>query len=271
MYFRQDYSVKYIKKTVYSKEIKMKIIIDDRETALYPLIKEYLEKNPFSSLSLEPCQALPLGDILFERNGIPILLIERKSFSDLFASIKDGRYTDQSFRLQHDERFANKHDIVYLIEGVYSQLTESQNKKWLISTLTSIQYFKGFGIVRTTNLQDTAETIVLMADKLERDLEKGKKRNNEKQSEVLSTYSHAVKSVKKENISKENIGEIMLSQIPGISTTSAMAIMKLFDGSFVRLLKTLEESPEIISNIRIGDKQRKINSKIVETMKSYFC
>jgi len=248
----------------------MKIIVDDRETALYPLMKEYLEKNPFSSLSLEPCQSLPLGDIIFERNGIPILLIERKSFSDLFASIKDGRYTDQSFRLQHDERFPNKQDIVYLLEGAYSQLTETQNKKWLVSTLTSIQYFKGFSVVRTTNLQDTAETILMMADKLERDFEKGKKRGHEKQSEVLSTYTHAVKNVKKENISKENIGEIMLSQIPGISTASAMAIMKLFDGSIVRFLKTLEESPETIANIRIGDKQRKISSKIVETMKNYF-
>ena len=47
----------------------------------------------------------------------------------------------------------------------------------------------------------------------------------------IKSYSSVVKKVKKDNITADNIGEIMLCQIPGISSTTAGAIMTHFDGS----------------------------------------
>jgi ERCC4-type nuclease len=49
----------------------------------------------------------------------------------------------------------------------------------------------------------------------------------EEQSEEKD-YVHVVKKVKKENITTNNIDEIMLSQVPGISSTIAIAIIKKF-------------------------------------------
>ena len=47
----------------------------------------------------------------------------------------------------------------------------------------------------------------------------------EEQKRQEKEYCSVVKKVKKENVTKNNIGEIMLCQIPGISSASALAIM----------------------------------------------
>mgnify|MGYP003329847076 CR=1 FL=1 len=43
-------------------------------------------------------------------------------------------------------------------------------------------------------------------------------------------YASMIKKEKKLNITPENIGDIILCQIPGISSTTAMAIMEKFNG-----------------------------------------
>jgi hypothetical protein len=56
-------------------------------------------------------------------------------------------------------------------------------------------------------------------------------------------YSSVVKQVKKENITPENIGEIMLCQIPGVSAITALAIIKHFK-YFTDLIAELQEKGE---------------------------
>ena len=47
---------------------------------------------------------LPVGDVILEDNsGNTILIFERKTLYDLAASIKDGRYNEQSFRLDKEK------------------------------------------------------------------------------------------------------------------------------------------------------------------------
>ena len=59
-------------------------------------------------------ESLPLGDIIFEKDKNEIIMIERKTWKDLAASIRDGRYNEQSFRL--NECDIHNHNIIYLIE-----------------------------------------------------------------------------------------------------------------------------------------------------------
>ena len=54
---------------------------------------------------------LPLGDCIINNS----LIIERKTLTDLAASIKDGRYREQSFRLQ--KSLEEGYKVLYLIEG----------------------------------------------------------------------------------------------------------------------------------------------------------
>jgi ERCC4-type nuclease len=178
---------------------------------------------------------------------------------------------------------------------MFSQLRSPQDKKMVLSAITSLNYFKGFSVIRTCSITETAELIINMADKIERDVNKGKipafsqkmgnlERNLEKEkveeeeednlgeqeNPTKKKYCEVVKKVKKENITKENMGEIILCQIPGISSTTAIAIMKYVDNSIIRLLDILKTSPEELQqNIKLGEKERKIGKKNVENMQ-YF-
>ena len=90
----------------------MKIILDEREIALFNAI---CEKKQELNLEFEiDKKVICLGDIHFVHDDKEILIIERKSVQDLVASIKDGRYDEQSYRLIHSSGL-HRHHIVYII------------------------------------------------------------------------------------------------------------------------------------------------------------
>jgi ERCC4-type nuclease len=141
-----------------------------------------------------------------------------------------------------------------LIEGVFSSLRTPLEKKLVLSAMTSLYYFKGFAVLRTSGLQETAELLIHMADKIDRNFMKGvlpwylippgeplantfvpsDTTTSETPMEATTTenpsYSGFVKKVKKENITPDNMGEILLCQIPGISSLYAQSILKAFGG-----------------------------------------
>jgi len=142
---------------------KMKIIVDEREAALYGLLTKDTPKQTIEK------RVIPLGDILFTNDdeSITYQIIERKSVSDLLASVKDGRYAEQSYRLGNC--FPNRHNIVYLIEGP----VRDHDKKLVFACMASLNYFKGFSVTRTMSLAETAQYIEITADKIARELAKG--------------------------------------------------------------------------------------------------
>jgi ERCC4-type nuclease len=289
----------------------MKLIIDERETALYDRCNSILfcEGTAYSIQLIK--RVLPLGDILIQTDeDKDVMLIERKTLSDLLSSVKDGRYEEQSYRLMHSSGFP-LHSVIYLIEGMYTQLRSSIEKKIVYSSITSLHFFKGFSVFRTSSLVETAETIINMAQKIDRDFQKGKipyylsrpyysqnpsiganeptksetgKINSEDKSEdkqtdtlsnsIVSTepanYCTVVKQVKKENVTPANIGEIILCQIPGISSVTALAIMKKYD-SFPHFLEELQKNPSCLENVTSESKGkiRKINKTCIQNIKLY--
>lgn len=85
-------------------------------------------------------------------------------------------------------------------------------------------------------------------------------------------YCSVVKKVKKENITPDNIGEIMLCQIPGISSTTAVAILKEFKTLPKLLEKIKEDGGECLSNItyiNTKNQTRKINKTVVQNIKKF--
>jgi ERCC4-type nuclease len=275
----------------------MKLIIDERERDLYEKCVNLISTHSnFASIVSEK-KVLPLGDIILEDDcGQELVMIERKSLKDLLSSVKDGRYEEQSYRLIHSSQI-HCHNIVYLIEGILTQLRPDE-KKLVHSCITSLSYFKGFSILRTGSMNETAEMLLNMAHKISKDLKKGKKAcyqnpglkaqstnienphesvdmddsdKNGKQDEAIENYCSVVKKVKKENITKENIGEIILCQIPGISSVSAIAIMKNFE-SFPHFLEIIQKNHDVLNNIsyETNGSKRKISKKIIESIKLYF-
>ena len=91
----------------------MQIKVDIREHTLIKLLKALNNDYGFNiDISVE---RLDLGDISIWNDGEELLLLERKSLNDLASSITDGRYAEQSYRLNGNS--LHNHNIVYLIEG----------------------------------------------------------------------------------------------------------------------------------------------------------
>jgi ERCC4-type nuclease len=221
-----------------------------------------------------------LGDVYVKTDeDKDILIIERKTLNDLLSSIKDGRYNEQSYRLTHSSGFP-PHSVIYIIEGSMNQVKSVLERKIIYSALASLNFFKGFSVIRTGSMAETAEYIIWMCDKIERNLLKGvfpyylqpsvETREN-LLTEAPQNYCTVVKKVKKENVTPENIGEIVLCQIPGISSTTAISIMKKFV-TFPQLIKSLQENPDCLDDItnESNGKVRKINKSSIENIKKFF-
>jgi ERCC4-type nuclease len=278
----------------------MIIKIDCREKALLEECNKQQLINDSSQFIKIISENIPLGDIIiYDDNNNEKLIIERKTLLDLAASIRDGRYTEQGFRL--DQCSMHNHNIIYLIEGdlrYYKPFKSTIDKKALLSSMVSINYFKGFSLFRTITLTETAEWLLQMTKKLHKESsspsyykKSGACKNKvceseacesitepvtEQQSEEIKentelVYSSAMKRVKKENINPANIGEIMLSQIPGVSNASAIAIMNKYS-TIQNLIEKLATDDKALINISISDKSgklRKINKTCILNIYKY--
>lgn len=249
----------------------MKIFLDDREHQLYHLIHE---KNNILELNLIiEKKTLSLGDIVFvDENEKEIVIVERKSLNDLVASIKDGRYEEQSYRLIHSSGLY-RHHIVYLIEGGMSQILNPTEKKMIYSSMLTLQLYKGFSIMKTTSIHETAEWIIYSANKLFSMIKKGHELwspENTIIEQAPSNYCTVVKKTKKDNITPENIGEIILCQIPGISSVSAITIMKEFK-TISNLIDHVKQNPYCLNDIicETKGKQRKLGKNVIQNIIAY--
>ena len=268
----------------------MIIKIDNREHELLRLCKHFIETGPIYKEIKIVVEALPLGDIILCKDGSENIIIERKSLGDLSSSIKDGRYEEQSYRLNGLPH--HNHNIMYLIEGdltktgsfnSFNSFKDRLDKTTLYSAMFSLNYYKGFSVLRSMSTEESALIICNMAYKLNKSNDKQgfysnvntntfSLANDESQTQIVleqsekeDSYCNVIKKVKKENITPENISEIMLCQIPGISSTSAIAVMKEFK-TIQNLLAKINESETCLKDISYTNakgQSRRINKTVI--------
>ena len=263
----------------------MIIKVDTREGDLLRHINGLVANIPIFKQLVIKSETLPIGDIIIADENEDKLVIERKSITDLLASIKDGRYEEQSYRLNGLNH--HNHNIIYLVEGDVTQANrfKSDNrvdKLTAYSAMFSLNYYKGFSMFRSFSLEESATIICNMAYKLAKEpadkkafysnkqvaepiqapttisvttepqqggsavVESVKQPDEAEQSE--KDYVSVIKKVKKENITPDNIGEIMLCQIPGVSAVTALAILHQYK-TLPNLIKELETNADCLHNI----------------------
>lgn len=249
----------------------MIIKIDYRETKLLEIINNLKNNdNTYDSINILS-ENLSIGDIIItdlENNELAI--IERKTLNDLASSICDGRYNEQSFRLTNSD--IPNHHIYYLIEGditkyIGNRFSKRQiTNKTLLSALTSISYFKGFSLYKSININETALWILQFTEKLRKTKDNGyyfkQKEVDDIDKGVISgekfeesnEYTKVSKRAKKNNITQDNIGAIMLSQIPGVSYVSAIAIMREFK-TIGNLITSLERNHLALNTITVSNRK----------------
>jgi len=214
-----------------------------------PTVSKSLEHHEIKS------ERLPIGDIILhdpthgQGLGRDIVIFERKTLNDLAASIRDGRYKEQSFRLIETAAASgfHTHNIVYIIEGDLSRYDERHSritKTALQSAMVSLLYYKGFSVIRTMNLGETAELILNFADKVAKESADGTRPAYDDDTTTTAAAAQAYSEVstkkeKRDYITRDNIGEIMLAQVPGVSAKMAAAILAKYGGSIYEFLGDL--------------------------------
>ena len=280
----------------------MIIKVDIRESELLPIIAQLISSTPgFKDLQIVT-ENLSLGDVIVSNGTEDKLIIERKTVNDLLASIKDGRYEEQSYRL-NGLNYHN-HNIIYLIEGDIAKVNRFKDnridKTTLYSAIFSLNYYKGFSVLRTFNIEETAIYVCNSANKLrkseldkrlpyysnikEKEIQKNQTEPQSEEKEIDNAcdeseqieksekdYVSVIKKVKKENITPDNIGEIMLCQIPGISSVTALAIMETFK-TIPNLIISIQTDEKCLDNVcytNSKNQKRKINKTSISNISKF--
>lgn len=256
----------------------MNIIVDNREKGLVKLLNAYKFMYEMEHINIQ-IEQLPIGDIIIkdrDTDNEERIVFERKHVSDLASSIVDGRYKEQSFRLDGSCQLSN-HNIIYIIEGSIASLNSKFTKvkpAALYSAICSLQYFKGFSVMKTSSMEETCEYILRMADKIHREkptaayyANKGET-SQQAQAHPPQEYSDVVKRVKKDNVTPENIGVIMLSQVPGVSVAMAKGILSERNKTLLEFVEECRTDPTHLTSIELAN-GRKLTRTAVENIEKY--
>ncbi len=214
------------------------IKIDNREQAFATFMT-----NDGYAFDLEP---LDVGDIQFvdKVSKIPFIIIERKTYADLEASIKDGRYKEQKERML--KAYPYKVRKILLLEGDPKKFR--MGEKTLNSVIVNSMIRDHISVYCCRDFTEICvllETIIINLAKYDSEIIKSACTIDAENAipvfeNDLEAYTHSVKVGKKENLTPKICFRNMLCQINGISNTVADALVEKYD-SLYAFLNTLKE------------------------------
>lgn len=188
----------------------IEIYIDNRER---DLIKLFNENNNDIIL-----KNLDVGDIVYKENDEIIYIIERKTFNDLGASIKDGRYKEQKMRLLSN----SNENVFYILEG-NMDMCNTLNNKALLGSIINMTFRDNIKLIFSSDLNQTYKILLQIKEKF----------NNGKFSKItndnINNYTSSIKLNKKENMTKLNCNIIQLATIPGVSKKVGSIILENYN------------------------------------------
>ena len=232
----------------------MELIIDNREPNLISLLKD-----------LNPTTAnLTHGDIQIHFDKTTFIVLERKTWSDLAASIKDGRYQNQKKHLL--ETFSPD-QLYYIFEGTLDFADNKDislngiSKNTLLSCVYNTMIRDNIKTFKTHSTLDTAELVRGIFTRLKDDPAKYTNKTT-KEEQIVKT--HTVTNAHDYFIAA-------LCQIPGISRKTAEAIGERYNNfsSFFINLYTASEKLKLLKEIVTKDtkgKTRKISSSVADAL-----
>jgi len=212
----------------------MNIDIDYREKDIITLFEK-------TNIKFKVCNLI-IGDFIIKNEQGILFIIERKSISDLCASIIDGRHTEQKNRLI--DTIEDPKKIIYIIEGTLpanADCVKGITKNSINSAILNLIFKHKYNVIFTESKEDTVDNIVLLYNKII---------NNKLEIEVSSKINIIKKSDKINN----NIFINMICIIPGISGKIAIKIHEKY--------KTLNEIITAYNLIEDVNNKKKMLSEI---------
>lgn len=197
------------------------LIIDDREQYIYPLIQQQTAVRFIRS-------RLTIGDfaIINTLTNQTLCVIERKSYDDFSASIKDGRYANKQKMI--DYRADTGSYIYYLIEGKYRA---SCNIPWntIESSIFHMQLRDNIQFIYSKNLDDSVSVLGRFMKSMTSLLIKSP--DVFASIKASQTLSNEVVPAELKKSFKKSVADITLNIwccLPGIGATNADLFMQHF-------------------------------------------
>lgn len=242
--------------------MSVNIVIDSRENSLKSM---FVDKNINHSI-----EYLDLGDIILKRNCEVIVIIERKTTEDLYSSIQDGRFRDQKYRLKQNFK---DNQIMYIIEGGISETQCKYRKNYksiIYGSILNCMYRDNLKVLKTCNLNETFETILNLAKKIDKNPEFFDKDNDCANSIPKMNFEDTIKLKKKDNLTPEKCSLIQLCQIPGVSLGIGSVILEKYKSLSNLILEynkinDNKESEVLLENIKYkvkNDKERRVGPTV---------
>ena len=248
----------------------IELILDNRE---HHLIQELQKTNSFTFTK----EQLDVGDILFRRDDKTIFIIERKTVSDLKASIIDGRHREQKMRLLGSGIPTNR--ILYIIEGDLDKSLDGKLSgipvSTLVGSLINTQLRDDIKVYKTSSLRETGEYIRKLLDKLTREETNYFKEGE--QSISSSCYAATLQKNKKANLTPEIWFINQLAHIPQVTEKIAAIILQKYSTVSI-LIQEYQRTPEHLKEKLLADltvelttgKKRRIGDKISARIYKFF-
>ena len=200
----------------------MKLKVDYRETKFHGLPGAEIEN-------------LQVGDFVIEGDdGVPVVIIERKTVNDMMSSLADGRYREQKCRLQ-----AAPGKICYIIENFHAW--SSAPNDTIRTIMVNLQLVNGFSLFTSRNDTETADIISYIYNKVNENPSK-----YSGQDAGQPSYASNVKTKKAENLDAKTCAVLQLCSIRRVTAKTAEAILGLFStdcmGDFIVAVSALEKT-----------------------------
>jgi ERCC4-type nuclease len=241
-----------------------RVVLDYRESALAELLPG------------AECQPLPVGDVLISLGGRPRLLLERKTAADLAASISDGRWKEQTSRLEGAEREAGAERetgrlvVGVVVEGLVRDDSAagfagsgSISGPTISNVLLSASVRKGIVVLFSRSPADTA-SILLRAC---RALSRPSKTAAQKSIETLAPSRRFPGKPRTDGAcDPKAAGAAMLTVVPGVSPVLAEEIMRGHKSFSALLVSLTSVSPEerlaALADVRHGASKRRTGESV---------
>ena len=236
----------------------MNLVIDSRESKLKKYFTSSDKNIPISF------QSLDIGDIqLVSQSDNSIqYIIERKSISDLYSSINDGRYREQKARLLAS---VSKNRVAYIIEGNILDTTlklGALQRKIVQAAIVNMSLRDKITVYRTSNSVETGMFVELIYKKVSENPDWLVSQVNESTENTESqSYNHLVKTVKKENMTPLICQKVQLAQIPGVSHSMADKVLDNYKSiphliEQYNLIESVDEKRKLLQNIQVSEKRK---------------
>ncbi len=203
------------------------MIIDSREI----LLSGYLASSD-SDVAVED-RTLPIGDVLWvwkQDNGIEEFVagwvVERKTISDLSASIKDGRFEEQRTRLL---KAPGVERIIYIIEGSYEETFVSNGGAGLLSfeairtAIRHTELMPNFSVIETESAEETCIILVEIYNNI---IRKGVFSKSAEEAVTFRDFNSS--SHKTKTLTVAQMSAAMLRSLPGVGNEASLYLHEYF-------------------------------------------